>query len=43
MMVAIEMLFVAYFTNNNNEDGANGAIQMLIWIWENKGEIIMKI
>ena len=41
MMVAIEMLFVAYFTNLNDKDCADGAAEMLIWLWENKGRIIL--
>lgn len=36
MMVAIEMLFVAYFANNNHTDGTNGAAKTLLWLWQNK-------
>jgi Ser/Thr protein kinase RdoA (MazF antagonist) len=39
MMVAIEMLFVAYFINNNDSECANGAAKMLLWVWENKEKI----
>jgi Ser/Thr protein kinase RdoA (MazF antagonist) len=36
MMVAIEMLFIAYFTNNEEEEYADEAAKMLLWLWENK-------
>lgn len=39
MMIAIEMLFVAYFAKNNDTEGANGAAKMLLWLWENKEKI----
>lgn len=39
MMVAIEMLFVAYFMSQNNVKLANGAAKMLLWLWENQERI----
>jgi Ser/Thr protein kinase RdoA (MazF antagonist) len=39
MMIAIEMLFIAFFTNNNDKKGADDAKKMLIWLWENKDRI----
>ncbi|WP_160690868.1 phosphotransferase [Clostridium sp. C2-6-12] len=39
IMMAIEMLFVAYFTNENNKVCADGAAEMLIWLWKNKEKI----
>lgn len=39
MMTAIEMLFVAFFTNNNDERNAEEAETMLIWLWENRESI----
>jgi Ser/Thr protein kinase RdoA (MazF antagonist) len=39
MMVAIEMLFVAYFVGQNNEELANGAGKMLMWLWGNREKI----
>lgn len=39
IMMAIETLFVAYFTNENNKVCADGAAEMLIWLWENKEKI----
>lgn len=39
MMTAIEMLFVAFFTNNNDEKNADEAETMLIWLWENRESI----
>ncbi len=41
MMIAIEMLFVAYFTNKNESEYANGAAKALMWLWENKESIIL--
>jgi Ser/Thr protein kinase RdoA (MazF antagonist) len=38
-MIAIEMLFVAYFTNQNNKECADEAAKMLMWLWENKKRI----
>jgi Ser/Thr protein kinase RdoA (MazF antagonist) len=43
MMVAIEMLFVAYFINNNDLECADGAAKMLLWLWENKEKIRLQI
>lgn len=40
MMIAIEALFVAYFTNENNETYADGASEMLMWLWANKERIV---
>ena len=39
IMVAIEMLFVAYFANKNDKSSADGAAEMAIWVWENKERI----
>jgi len=39
MMIAIEILFVAYFTNENDLKCANGASEMLMWLWNNKKRI----
>jgi Ser/Thr protein kinase RdoA (MazF antagonist) len=39
MMIAIEMLFVAFFTSNNDEKNADEAETMLIWLWENRENI----
>lgn len=39
MMIAIEALFVAYFTNENNEACAGGAAEMFIWLWKNRQKI----
>ncbi len=43
MMVAIEMLFVAYFTNINNPEAAEGSAKMLLWLWENKEKISCEV
>jgi Ser/Thr protein kinase RdoA (MazF antagonist) len=43
MMIAIEMLFVAYFTNQNDEVCADGSAIMLIWLWENRDKVISAI
>lgn len=40
MMISIEMLFVAYFANNNDIECTNGAAKMLLWLWKNKGKIV---
>jgi Ser/Thr protein kinase RdoA (MazF antagonist) len=40
IMIAIEILFVAYFTKENNKVCADGASEMLVWIWNNKERII---
>ena len=42
MMIAIEALFAAYFTNENNKACADGAAEMLVWLWNNKEKIILK-
>ncbi|GFZ29997.1 hypothetical protein CSC2_05230 [Clostridium zeae] len=39
MMLAIEMLFVAYFVNNDNTEAAEGSAKILLWLWENKEQI----
>lgn len=39
MMIVIEILFVAYFTNQNDLECANGASEMLGWLWDNKDRI----
>ncbi|MBK1813198.1 phosphotransferase [Clostridium sp. YIM B02505] len=39
MMMAIEMLFVAYFTDNNDAECTEGAAKILLWVWENKEKI----
>lgn len=41
MMTAIEILLVAYFTNKDEMECANGAAEMLVWIWDNKNRIIV--
>lgn len=41
MMIAIEILFVAYFTNENNLENATGASEMLRWIWSNKSRMMI--
>ncbi|WP_297417961.1 phosphotransferase [Clostridium sp.] len=41
MMIAIEVLFVAYFTNENNKVCADGASEMLLWLWANKERIVL--
>lgn len=43
MMVAIEILFVAYFTNIDNPEAADGAAKMLLWLWENKEKISCEV
>lgn len=43
MMVAIEMLFVAYFANKNEKEYANGSAEMLVWLWENKEKITLQL
>lgn len=40
VMIAIEVLFVAYFINENNKGGSDGAAEMLAWLWKNKEKII---
>lgn len=40
VMMAIEVLFVAYFTSEDNKECAYGAAEMFIWLWENKEKII---
>jgi hypothetical protein len=42
MMLAIEMLFIAYFANDNDTENTNGAVKMLLWLWENKERISLK-
>jgi Ser/Thr protein kinase RdoA (MazF antagonist) len=39
MMVAIEMLFTAYYANMNDKSGSNVAAETAIWLWENKERI----
>jgi Putative homoserine kinase type II (protein kinase fold) len=39
MMIAIEMLFVAYFANNDDKVHSDEAAEMLIWLNENKDKI----
>lgn len=41
MMIAIEMLFVAYFANQDNKGFLDGAAKMLIWLWENKERVTL--
>lgn len=41
IMMTIEVLFVAYFTNENNKECADGAAEILIWLWNNKERIIL--
>lgn len=41
IMMAIEVLFVAYFTNENNKDCADGAAEILVWLWGHKEKIIL--
>lgn len=41
MMCAIELLFVAYFYNENNEAFAEGAVKMVLWLWNHRTEIIV--
>jgi Ser/Thr protein kinase RdoA (MazF antagonist) len=43
MMIAIEMLFVAYFTNQNDKVCADGSATMLIWLWKNRDKVISAI
>jgi Ser/Thr protein kinase RdoA (MazF antagonist) len=40
IMMSIEILFVAYFTNENNKACADGAAEILIWLSKNKEKII---
>lgn len=42
VMMAIEVLFVAYFINENNKEFSEGAAEMLVWLWENKEKIALK-
>lgn len=42
MMVAIEILFVAYFTNMNDIPHADGAAEIALWLWKNKEKISFK-
>lgn len=39
IMIAIETLFVAYFSNENNMVCADGAAEMAVWLWMNKEKI----
>lgn len=40
VMMAIEVLFVAYFINENNNEYSDGAGEILVWLWKNKERII---
>lgn len=40
VMMVIEVLFVAYFVNENNKECSDGAAEMLVWLWVNKEKII---
>lgn len=43
MMVTIEMLFVAYFANNNDTASTKGAAKTLLWLWENKEKVSFQV